>query len=87
MTPWNDNKAWIQGTGNLTLGLGQDDGANDATHTWAKGDVWLNVPLWQLTSFTQALTLARTSAGLYTSALAAAGLPADATFHAFTPPR
>ena len=66
------NKVHWTGAGNLVLGVEADDGAGDATHTYAKADAWVNVPLNQLTSVTQALTFARTSQGIYTSALAAA---------------
>jgi hypothetical protein len=69
---WANNAAHVTGKGNATFGVELDDLAGDATHGYAKGDVWWNVPLWLLTSFTQALTVARTSAGIYTSALAAA---------------
>jgi hypothetical protein len=67
-----NNACDITGKGNLTLGVEVDDLAGDITHGWSKADVWLNVPLFQLTSVTQALTFARTSQGIYTSALAAA---------------
>lgn len=43
---WNDNNAFIKGNGNLTLGFGgTDDGAYDTTQTYAKGDVFWQIPL------------------------------------------
>jgi hypothetical protein len=72
---WANNAAHVTGKGNLTLGVETDDLAGDATHGYAKGDAWFEVPLgWLVDScFVQAGTFARTSAGLYTLALAAAG--------------
>ena len=38
---WNDAQAFIHGNGNLSLGAsGTDDAAYDATHKYAKGDLW-----------------------------------------------
>jgi hypothetical protein len=42
---WNDNLARINGNGALTLGQTADDGNGDATYPYAKGDVWVNIPL------------------------------------------
>lgn len=70
MVPFNDNKAWIQGTGNLTLGLGQDDGAGDGTHTYAKADVWIPISAVGITSDTQP-ALTRVGAGSYKRTLVA----------------
>lgn len=72
-TAFNDANAWINGQGNLSLGnSGRDDASGDPAALYAKGDVFVNIPLNWLTSVTQALTFARTSAGIYTTALAAA---------------
>lgn len=69
-TTFDDAQAWINGQGNLSLGNGGfDDLAGDAAALYAKGDVFVNVPLNWITSFPNAPTLARTSAGLYTAAL------------------
>jgi hypothetical protein len=53
MTPFNDNRAFLDGGGNLTLGTGQDDASNHATYTYAKDDVTLSVPGFLLVSDTQ----------------------------------
>jgi hypothetical protein len=74
-TAFNDANAWINGQGNLSLGnAGRDDASADPAALYAKGDVWISVPLPFLvnSALTQAATFARTSAGLYTLALAAA---------------
>lgn len=74
-TAFNDNNAWIEGNGNLTLGnQGKGDGAADPAAAWAKGDVWVNIPLNLLVSscLVQAGTWSRTSAGLFLLTLAAA---------------
>jgi hypothetical protein len=71
-TSFNDANAWLNGAGNLSLGnAGFDDLAGDLTNPYAKADCWVNVPLSDLFTFVQAGTLARTSAGIYTFALAA----------------
>lgn len=69
-TMFNDANAWLNGQGNLSLGnAGFNDGSGDATHSYAKGDCFINVPLWQLLTLPNALTMSRTSAGLYVAAL------------------
>lgn len=53
-TTFNDNNAWIQGTGNLTLGAaGSDDGQGHATYGYAKNDVTLPVNAAEIVSDTQ----------------------------------
>lgn len=69
-TTFNDSQAWINGNGNMSLGnAGFDDGSADATHKYAKGDCFVNVPLNHLLTLPNALTITRTSAGLYVAAL------------------
>lgn len=59
MTPFNDNAAWINKSGNLTLGMPVDDSAGHATYGWAKNDVTLLVPATSIVSDTlPALTYA-----------------------------
>ena len=69
---WANNAAHVTGKGNLNLGIETDDLSGDATQGYAKADCWFNVPLAWLVSccLTQAGTFARTSAGLYTLAIA-----------------
>lgn len=70
---WANNSAHVTGKGNFTLGAEVDDLAGDATHGWAKADVWLNVPLSQLIAVAGAVgAVARTSQGIYTLAVTAA---------------
>lgn len=70
VTGFNDANAWIDGNGSMTLGnAGFDDKAGDTTHKYAKGDVFVNVPLNWLLTLPNALTITRTSAGLYVAAL------------------
>lgn len=61
--------AHVTGQGNLVLGYEGEDNAGDATHRYAKGDVFFNVPLQSVLTLPNALTITRTSAGLYTAAL------------------
>ena len=92
-TTFNDANAWIDGNGSLSLGnAGFDDKAGDSVHKYAKGDVWIDVPLGFLVNYAmvQAGTLARTSAGLWTLTLAAAAttgilaIPLNFFFRKFT---
>ena len=46
MRGFNDANAALDGFGNFTLGLGgANDGRGDATHPYAKNDVFINIPL------------------------------------------
>jgi hypothetical protein len=68
-----NNALHVTGKGNLNLGAEADDGAGDATHGWAKSDVWWNVPLNQIFMGAGAIgAVGRTSAGIYTAAITAA---------------
>ena len=40
---WNDRNAFINGSGNLSLGNGVDDEAGDASYKYAKDDVWVQL--------------------------------------------
>jgi hypothetical protein len=72
-TTFNDSNAWMDGNGGLTLGnSGLADGAADATHKYAKGDCWINVPLNTLAMGAGAGAFSRTSAGLYLFTITAA---------------
>lgn len=70
MTPFNDQAAWINSSGNLTLGLGINDGAGDSSHGYAKGDVFCPVSAVELVSDTQP-ALTRIGAGSYKRTLVA----------------
>lgn len=65
---WNNAKAFIRGNGNLSLGLGVDDGAYDTSHPYAKNDVWFQVDVTNLRGIpTTSLTMSdvRTAVGQY----------------------
>jgi hypothetical protein len=73
-TTFTDSNAWITGQGGLSLGnAGKDDGSGDPAAPYAKGDVWVNVPLNQLIMGAGAIGApVRASAGLYSAAITAA---------------
>lgn len=70
MAYWNDRAAFINGKGNLSLGLGVDDGAAHATYPWLKNDVWIPVNAALLVGTTLP-ALTRVSAGVFKRSLVA----------------
>lgn len=85
MQQFNDHNAFINSSGNLSLGGGgNDDAAGDSTHGYAKGDVFIPVsPAVLISTTLPALT--RIGAGSYTRALAASTthnviIPFDAAY-------
>jgi hypothetical protein len=65
MIPFNDAAAWINGSGNLTLGVSQDDASADATHKYAKGDIFIDVPLNACVLTGSGNAFSRASAGVW----------------------
>ena len=71
MNVFNDDQAFVNKSGNLSLGSsGLDDGAGDATHKYAKNDVFLGVDPGSIISTTDP-ALTRIGAGSYKKTLVA----------------
>lgn len=68
---FNDQGAWVNKSGNLSLGgAGLDDGGADATHAYAKGDVFIAISPVSIVSDTQP-ALTRIGAGSWKRTLVA----------------